>query len=83
AKVLWIKNTNDLAEVEASVAYWSETCHRFDLTQLTNPRSFQFDAEDNLWDFQAFGQINLIDAPDTLSQEVKSLSQGTAKLLMS
>lgn len=51
AKVMWIRNTLQLAEVECSAAYYNEARERSDLTILEEPRDFAFDAEGNLPDF--------------------------------
>ncbi len=48
AKVLWIRNTLELAEVECSAAFLPETPGRDDLEVLTDPRPFEFDAAGNL-----------------------------------
>ncbi len=51
AKILWIKNTLELAEVECSVAYLAEATDRADLEILTAPRDLPLDAAGNLADF--------------------------------
>jgi hypothetical protein len=48
AKVMWIRNTLELAEVECSAAYLSEVRDRDDLELLTDPRPFEFDTSGNL-----------------------------------
>jgi len=48
AKILWIRNTLDLAEVECSQAYLEEARSRPDLEILTEPRDLPFDAAGNL-----------------------------------
>ena len=48
AKVLWIRNTLDLIEVECSVAYLDEADRRKDLEVLTQPRDLPLDGEGNL-----------------------------------
>ncbi|MHB1037992.1 MAG: nickel pincer cofactor-dependent isomerase, group 22 [Pirellulales bacterium] len=48
AKILWIKNTLKLAEVECSTAYLKEARTRTDLEILAEPRDFPFDAAGNL-----------------------------------
>ena len=48
AKLLWIRNTLDLAEVECSKAYLEEARARDDLEVLCEPRAFEFDADGNL-----------------------------------
>jgi hypothetical protein len=44
ARVMWIRDTLHLAEVECSAAYWPEAQERPDLTILTEPRDLEFDA---------------------------------------
>ncbi|MBI2824638.1 MAG: DUF2088 domain-containing protein [Planctomycetia bacterium] len=48
AKILWIKNTLDLAEVECSQVYLEEARGRDDLEILTELRDLPFDAAGNL-----------------------------------
>ncbi|HTQ37750.1 MAG TPA: lactate racemase domain-containing protein [Pirellulales bacterium] len=48
AKMLWIKNTLRLAEVECSAAYLAEARARADLEILTPPRDLPLDAAGNL-----------------------------------
>jgi hypothetical protein len=48
AKILWIRNTLDLAEVECSQAYLEEARARPDLEILTELRELPFDAAGNL-----------------------------------
>ena len=43
ARVMWIRDTLHLAEVECSAAYWAEAQGRSDLTVLTEPRELGFD----------------------------------------
>jgi hypothetical protein len=52
AKLLWIHNTLDLAEVECSAAYLAQAAARDDLTILTEPRDMPLDAAGHLppWD---------------------------------
>ena len=50
ARLLWIRNTMSLAEVECSAAYLEEARHRKDLAILADPRPLSFDAEGNLDD---------------------------------
>lgn len=50
AKILWIRNTLHVAEVECSAAYWDEARRREDLEILTEPRPLPFDAAGNLPD---------------------------------
>lgn len=52
AKLLWIRNTLALTEVECSSAYLNEAIARNDLEILTDPRPLTFDAGDNLSDEQ-------------------------------
>ena len=53
AKVLWIKNTLHLAEVECSAAYWEDARQRDDLEILTDPRELQFDERGDLIPFDS------------------------------
>jgi hypothetical protein len=48
ARILWIKNTLELAEVECSVAYWEEAQSRTDLEVISPLRPLEFDAAGNL-----------------------------------
>jgi len=48
AKVIWIKNTLVLGEVEVSEAFQEEVTRRSDLTPLTGLREMRFDQEGNL-----------------------------------
>ncbi len=50
ARLLWIRDTLDLAEVECSTAYWDEARCRDDLEILTEPRPLPLDAQGNLPD---------------------------------
>lgn len=54
AKVLWIRNTLELAEVECSAAYVQETAGREDLELMTDPRPFEFDAAGDLRSVEAW-----------------------------
>jgi len=56
AKLLWIADTLDLAEVECSVAYWDEANGREDLEILTQPRPLPLDAQGNLPDMSVFAK---------------------------
>jgi len=53
AKLLWIHNTLQLAEVECSAAYLEEARSRDDLEILTDPRELPFDPDGNLPDVDA------------------------------
>ncbi len=44
ARLMWIRNTLDVAEVECSAAYWDEAQTRKDLEILGEPRPLPFDA---------------------------------------
>jgi hypothetical protein len=44
SRVMWIRDTLHLAEVECSAAYWSEAQQRDDLTVLSDPRDLTFEA---------------------------------------
>jgi hypothetical protein len=48
AKIVWIKNTLDLREVECSAVYLAEARRRADLEVLCDPRPLSFDAAGNL-----------------------------------
>ncbi|MFN7716137.1 MAG: lactate racemase domain-containing protein [Pseudanabaenaceae cyanobacterium] len=48
ARILWVRNTLELGEVEASLAYYEEAKHRRDLTVLTTPRAIAYDNAGNL-----------------------------------
>jgi hypothetical protein len=48
ARLVWIRNTLDLAEVECSAAYLHQARARDDLEVLVEPRPLPFDAEGNL-----------------------------------
>ena len=56
AKILWIRNTLELAEVECSAAFLPELEGRDDLECLTKPRPFRFDAERNLSSVEALSR---------------------------
>ncbi len=56
AKVMWIKNTLDLTEVEASEAYWKEAQGRPDLEVLCEPRPMRIEADGNLPSFEEMGR---------------------------
>ena len=53
AKILWIRNTLHLAEVECSAAYWDDARQRDDLEIVTDPRELQFDARGDLIPFES------------------------------
>ncbi len=57
ARVLWIKNTLDLGEVEASVAYLDQLEGREDLEMTVEPRALAASENGNLPDFEAFAQV--------------------------
>jgi hypothetical protein len=48
AKLLWIKNTLELEEVECSAAYWPEAESREDLQILSDLRALRFNSRDDL-----------------------------------
>ncbi len=50
ARVLWIRNTLDLTEIECSAAFLPRARERDDLTILTDLRDLPFDADGNLPD---------------------------------
>ena len=80
AKIVWIKNTLNLAEVEVSVAYLQRVCHRLDLTVLTELRSLAVEADGNLPPIDRFGQRGTIADTGALSQEMKQELQRLASL---
>ena len=55
ARILWIRNTLELAEVECSAACLQEARQRDDLEVLTPLRDLPLDAEGNLADFASLG----------------------------
>ena len=48
AKILWIRNTLELAEVECSQIYWDEAQKRSDLEILSDLHDLPFDAQGDL-----------------------------------
>jgi len=56
ARLMWIRNTLDLAEVECSAAYWQEAQSRSDLTILTRPRPLPLNEAGFLPEMTAFGR---------------------------
>jgi hypothetical protein len=58
AKLLWIANTLDLAEVECSQAYLDEARQRADLEVLADPRPLPLDAAGNLPEFPRAGRAS-------------------------
>ncbi|MCA9265549.1 MAG: DUF2088 domain-containing protein [Planctomycetales bacterium] len=50
ARLMWIRNTLDLGELECSAAYWDAVSQRDDLEPLTELRPLPFDADGNLPD---------------------------------
>lgn len=50
AKLMWIRNTLKVAEVECSSAYWDEAANRNDIEILCKPRALPLDATGNLPD---------------------------------
>ncbi len=51
-KILWIRNTLHLAEVECSLPYLHEARQRDDLEILTEPREIQFNSDGDIVDFE-------------------------------
>lgn len=51
-KILWIRNTLHLAEVECSLPYLDEARQRDDLEILTEPREIQFNSDGDIVDFE-------------------------------
>jgi hypothetical protein len=56
AKILWIPNTLELAEMECSAAYLEEARGRHDLEILSDLRELPFDAQGNLPEVTALGE---------------------------
>jgi hypothetical protein len=48
ARLMWIRNTLDVVELECSEAYWDPARGRDDLEVLSEPRPLPFDAAGNL-----------------------------------
>lgn len=63
ARILRIKNTLQLAEVECSAAYWDDAQSRDDLEVLVPRRPLSFDAEGNLPTFAATAQAHAANTP--------------------
>lgn len=57
ARVLWIKNTLDLGEVEASAAYLDQVSGRDDLEVIVEPRVVEAGDDGNLPSFEAFAKV--------------------------
>ncbi len=57
ARVIWIHDTLDVAEVECSVAYLEEARDRDDLEIKVQPRSLQFNDKGDLPGVHEFGQL--------------------------
>ena len=55
ARVLWIKNTLDVGEIEASEAYWAQTEVRDDLEILSDLRALEVEPDGNLPPMEAYG----------------------------
>ena len=67
ARVLWIKNTLDLGEVEASAAYLDQVEGRSDLEIIVDPREMTTGDDGNLPTFEAFANVpasDLVPADD-------------------
>ena len=56
SRLMWIRDTLDVAEVECSAAYMEEAQQRADLEVLTPLRDMPFDADGNLPNVQALAQ---------------------------
>jgi hypothetical protein len=56
SRLMWIRDTLDVAEVECSATYMEEAQQRADLEVLTPLRDMPFDADGNLPDVQALAQ---------------------------
>jgi hypothetical protein len=57
AKILWIRNTLDLGEIEASIRYLDEARQRSGLRVMTDPRPLDVGPDGNLPLQQAFGRL--------------------------
>ena len=57
AKILWIRNTLDLGEIEASIRYLDEARQRSGLRVMTDPRPLDVGPDGNLPPQQAFGRL--------------------------
>ena len=51
SRILWIRNTLHLAEVECSASYWDEAQKRDDLDVISEQRNFEFDSDGNFVPF--------------------------------
>jgi len=58
ARLMWIRNTLQVAELECSEAYWDEARQRPDLEILTQPRKLPFDDNGQLPTVATFAQLN-------------------------
>jgi hypothetical protein len=56
ARILWIRDTLHLAEVECSTAYLDEARARSDLQILSEPRPLPLDEQGQLCSLAEFGQ---------------------------
>jgi hypothetical protein len=57
SRLMWIRNTLELAEVECSEPYLDEARQRSDLEILGEPRKLPFDKDGNLPEIGDFGQL--------------------------
>lgn len=64
SRLMWIRNTLKVAEVECSVAYWNEARERKDLEIVGQPRPLPLDAIGNLSD-EEFGATHRGEAAHT------------------
>ena len=58
SRILWIRNTLQLAEVECSAAYWDESQQRDDLDVISERRDFQFDSDGNFVPFETTATVH-------------------------
>ena len=58
SRILWIRNTLQLAEVECSAAYWNEAQEREDLDVTTEKRDFEFDSDGNFVPFETTATVH-------------------------
>ena len=55
AKLMWIRNTLDVAELECSAAYWDEAQSHEDLDILSEPRPLPLDTPGMLPEMKELG----------------------------
>ena len=60
ARILWIPNTLDLSEVEASEAYLETVCYEDNLEILSEPRPLEVGTNNNLPPFEAYKKKGVV-----------------------